>query len=464
MTLRVWVNDRPVGRLDRHGRGTTFVYDRDVDPADAVSLTMPVRTASYDSAYGLLPVFDTNLPEGILRHNIETSLAKAHGRVDPLDILRLTGRNQIGRIGVLPEDERPAHQASLGNIDELLDREATRALVNEIMDRYATRSGVSGAMPKVLVETGPNADAEDRDAHEHRRTLRTRDYILKFDAEDFPGLSLNEFFCLEAAREGGNVTIDARLNVDGRMLSVRRFDGEDGRRLGFEDLASLNARTARDKYSGSMERDLFRRVGEFSGDRRKENLEALFRLCVTNIAIRNGDAHLKNFALLFETADRGPFMLSPAYDLVTTTAWIEADMMALTYRGTKRWPNPDAVQQLGARAGLSRKGTREIVAEVGAGLRAVMPAMLAAFEAHGHGETGRRIAAAWNEGLTTSLGVEPGIASGAPPAKQARGGLSRGQTGKPPTGADVAGPPGAEDGRSPSEPSPFGDPTDPFRT
>lgn len=79
MTFRVWVNDRPVGRLDRHGKGTTFVYDRGVEPADAVRLTMPFRTASCDSADGLLPVFDTNLPEGLLRHNIENFLAKARG-------------------------------------------------------------------------------------------------------------------------------------------------------------------------------------------------------------------------------------------------------------------------------------------------------------------------------------------------------------------------------------------------
>ena len=434
MALRVWVNDRPVGRLDRHGRGTTFVYDRDVDPGDAVSLTMPVRTASYDSAYGLLPVFDTNLPEGVLRDTIQKLLAKAHGRVDPLDILRLTGRNQIGRIRVLQENETPARQASIRDINDLLDKEGTRAFVNEIVERFAPQSGVSGAMPKILVETDPHGDADDG-VHAHRRTIQTSDYILKFDAEDYPGLSLNEFFCLKAAREGGNVTADAQLNVDGRMLSVRRFDGEDGNRPGFEDLASLNARTAADKYAGSVETDLFKRLAEFSGNRRKENLEALYRLCVTNFAIRNGDAHLKNFALLFEDAERGPFTLSPAYDLVTTTAWIKTDMMALTYGGSKRWPKPDATRQLGARARLSLRRTRDIIEEVGAGLRIVMPTMLAAFEAHGQDAVGRRIATAWNEGLTMSLGVEPGT-------------VPHPELGKPVSNADGSNPPDVEDDQS----------------
>ena len=447
MTLRVWVNDRPVGRLDRRGRGTVFVYDRDVDPADAVSLAMPVGAASCDAAWGLLPAFDTNLPEGVLRERIEASLARAHGRVDALDILRLTGRNQIGRLRVLPEDARPGPRSSVDDIDGLLGREATRALADGMMDRHATHSGVSGAMPKVLVHAGPAGDGVSRD-----------DYIVKFDPDDYPGLSLTEFFCLEAARAAGNVTARARLGADGRMLPVRRFDGEDGRRPGFEDLASLNARTARDKYSGSMESALFRRVEAVSGDRWQENLEALFRLCVTSIALRNGDAHLKNVAVLFEDAESGPVMLAPAYDLVTTTAWVKADMMALTLGGTKRWPKPGALMLLGARAGLSAKEARNIVAEVAAGLRTVMPAMLEAFEAYGQGELGRRVAAAWDEGLTASLGEEPGGLDAAPAARRTRGGTPRGQAGPPSAGIDGSDPAGAEGTQLLPEPDPFGEP------
>ena len=260
-----------------------------------------------------------------------------------------------------------------------------------------------------LVQFEADPDAPRDPAEDHRQTIQTRDHILKFDAEDYSGLSLNEYHCLRAARAGGNDVAEARLNIDGRMLSVRRFDERDGTRLGFEDLASLNTKIAEDKYSGTIERDLFKRVGEFSGDARKENLGAQFRLCVTNFAIRNGDAHLKNFAILFDDADKGPFTLAPAYDLVTTIAYLEADMMALHYGGSKRWPKPGAVLQLGARATLGRQRAQEIINEAGAGLREALPVMLADFEARGMGEIGRKIAAAWNEGLVKSLGVDPGV-------------------------------------------------------
>ena len=404
MTLQVWIEDRPVGRLEKFGRGTSFTYNAGVKPTDAISLTMPVRITSYNCSYGLLPIFDTNLPEGALLERITAGLRKARGSVDEIDVLELTGGNQIGRIRVLPEGEVPERRTSIDDINEILEQQASRTLVNEIMTRYAVRSGVSGAMPKVLVDT----ESTDSSQGSTRQTIQTRDYILKFDAEDFPGLSLNEYHCMRAAwRAGVHRVAQTKLNVDGRMLSVRRFDHHDGHRTGFEDLASLNAKTSRDKYSGSIETDLFKRVREFSGATEKENLEALYRLCVINIALRNGDAHLKNFAMLYEDTTAGPIQLAPAYDLVTTTVYIEADMMALSLGGSKRWPKPATVLQLGARAGLSRQQAGQIMEDVATGLRLQMPEMLKDFKARGQDALGQKMVAAWNQGLTQSLGVKP---------------------------------------------------------
>lgn len=46
-----------------------FTYHPEVDQAQSVSLTMPVRLKSYASPVGSLhPIFDMNLPEGFLRN------------------------------------------------------------------------------------------------------------------------------------------------------------------------------------------------------------------------------------------------------------------------------------------------------------------------------------------------------------------------------------------------------------
>lgn len=404
MTLQVWVNDSKVGTLDRHGSGTTFVYDQGVQPSNAISLNMPVRTASYDHPYGLLPVFDTNMPEGILLDNLRRELSKAYGRADAFDILSETGKNQIGRVRVLKAGEEPQRKPSIPSIQEVLEAEATEAFVTDMFRKYGLRSGVSGAMPKVLLEEEVDSFF---DPENQRITIETQDYILKFDAADYPGLSLNEYHCLKVARLAGNKTADCYLGKHGRTLAVQRFDNLDGHRSGFEDLASLNAMTSEEKYSGTIEKALFATIKNFSAENAKQNLNELYRQIVTSIALRNGDAHLKNYAVLFDDAEKGPFTLAPAYDIVTTKAYIASDMMAATYGGSKRWPKPKAVEQMAIRAMLTSQQAKAIISEVGAAVKEAMPDMIEDFKRFEMLEVGLRVAACWNEGVTESLGMDP---------------------------------------------------------
>lgn len=409
-SLRVWVNNTPVGRLARHGDGTTFVYDDGVSPSHAISLTMPVRVASYDTHFGMLPIFDTNLPEGVLKDRIRNALSKArNAKIDAIDVLSITGGNQIGRIRVLPDGEVPVRRQPIGKISDILDRETSKALVAEITDRYALRSGVSGAMPKVLLDD-MGRDEEDGaviDSSGKRSTIQTRDYILKFDDKDYPGLSLNEYHCLEVARGAGLRVAEAELSRDGKMLAVKRFDEVGDQRAGFEDFASLNGLTSDRKYEGQVEKNLFKVLDMISdGDSRKQNLEDLYRLVVTNVALRNGDAHLKNYAVLFEDAQDGPVRLAPAYDIVTTRAWITNDMMAMKYGGTNRWPNENMLMQMGARAKLSPSRAADIMRDVGEAIQKRLLIMMEDLEDRGMGDLAGRIAHEWNEGLVRSLGME----------------------------------------------------------
>jgi serine/threonine-protein kinase HipA len=61
-------------------------------------------------------------------------------------------------------------------------------------------------------------------------------------------------------------------------------------------------------------------------------------LIALNCALRNGDAHLKNFAVLYDDV-RGEAHLAPAYDIVTTTVYLPQDRMALTLNGKNLWPS-----------------------------------------------------------------------------------------------------------------------------
>jgi len=101
----------------------------------------------------------------------------------------------------------------------------------------------------------------------------------------------------------------------------------------------LNGRRTDQKYSGSCETRVLRRFQQFANSPTvAEQSLQLFRLIVFNRAIRNGDAHLKNFGVIYDDV-KGAAHLAPAYDLVITTAYIPKDRMALTINGSTEWPS-----------------------------------------------------------------------------------------------------------------------------
>jgi len=52
--------------------------------------------------------------------------------------------------------------------------------------------------------------------------------------------------------------------------------------------------------------------------------------------VKNGDAHLKNFGVLYDQPGSA-VRLAPVYDVVTTTAYLAQDVPALSIAGTKKW-------------------------------------------------------------------------------------------------------------------------------
>ncbi len=142
---------------------------------------------------------------------------------------------------------------------------------------------------------------------------------------------------------------------------------EDGTYTGFEDFAVLNGRQTADKYRGSYETSIFKRLRDFgSVTALNADSERLFKLLVLNCAVRNGDAHLKNFGVLYPSIE-GPVSLAPVYDIVTTTAYLPGDRMALTLDGSTQWPSAAVLQRFGETRGIaspsSTRATLEQVAQ-----------------------------------------------------------------------------------------------------
>jgi serine/threonine-protein kinase HipA len=402
--IRVWADQRPSGILDRfEPRGSTFSYDCGLDPGLAISLTMPPRSASWNISPGLAPIFEMNLPEGALRERLRLACAKATGSFDDIDLLSTVGRSQIGRIRYTGMGDELDEAVPFQSVDEILTSRRGGELYRDLTERFASSSGVSGVQPKVLIRdenTFTGGAAKSR----FPASFRGATHIVKFfDLAKHPHLAANEYFCLKAAETAGLTVPPYYLAEDGGALVMERFDlRPDGTYRGFEDFCVLNGRRTDQKYSGSYETRVMRRFQQFADSTAsvEESLQ-LFKLIVFNCAIRNGDAHLKNFGVLYDDV-QGAAHLAPAYDLVTTTAYIPKDRMALTLNGSTEWPSGrDLMRFAEGRSLASQREIRAVIEQVCDALSQTASTMIASLEnAPGFREVGDCIIAEWNRGIS----------------------------------------------------------------
>jgi serine/threonine-protein kinase HipA len=368
---------------------------------------MPVRTASWDAPYGLVPIFDMNLPEGSLRAYLMRSFAKATGTFDDFDLLAVVGRTQIGRVRYSAPDAQLSEDVPFQSIDEILRARRGGELFDYLLDKFAIHSGLSGIQPKIMIRGVQDVPATSDD--QQSQSFRTATHIVKlWEPNEYPELAANEFFCLSAAKELGLTVPEFQLSDDGHALVVKRFDlRDDGLYLGYEDFCVLNGLTTAEKYKGSYETRLFKRAREFIDvEYRASALEDLFKLFVLNCVIRNGDAHLKNFGIIYDDVT-GPARLAPVYDVVSTQPYLPKDAMALTLNGSTDWPNRRQLTVLGqTRSDLTLQAISRIFEQTADVVSKIARDMDEYFKTKAkHNEIGNRMLAAWSAGIRESLGL-----------------------------------------------------------
>lgn len=362
--LEVLAGGRRAGTLARSDtEEDSFLFDY-VDGCraeDAISLLMPVARDQLASSGGLLPIFEMNLPEGALRERLRLLFAKAVPNLDDLELLAIIGQSQIGRLRYARPnadlDEVPPQ-----DLKKILTYSGTDDLFQDLVERYATYSGVSGLQPKVLLRVA--------DTRLPRATHRGATHIVKsFDPREYPELAANEFFCMRAAEHAGIPIPRVQLAENRQILVVERFDlRADGIYLGVEDFCVLDGRRAHGRYDASYE-GVARRIGQFiSPGLQRTAMEQFFSMLALSCAVENGDAHLKNFAVLYEHPE-SEVGLAPAYDVVCTTVYMPRDTLALTLNDSKEFPDRKRLVAFGKVAcGLPEKKCAEILGQVSKGV------------------------------------------------------------------------------------------------
>jgi len=350
-SLNVSVGGVGSGQLLRH---SVYEYRYATPEADqpSVALQMPARQPTWQAG-DLFPSMDQNLPEGDLFMRLRAMFPKQS--LTPMHLLALGGQNGIGRLGFTLQN-RPAPGA--GRVIDKATLLATRyspSVFDELVAAYlSTGAGIAGMQPKIMVPDRP--------------TVPVPSLIVKAASETYPGLAANEFLCLSAAKRAGILTPTFALSDDGQMLVLDRFDLVDAgegktRRLGFEDVAALGGLRVRDtladrKYHGSYQQvaELLRKFMLHSDD-----LHRFFEQVAFSVMVRNGDAHLKNFGLLYSSEK--DLRLAPMFDVVTTAVYrytqyaggpeLEDRTLALKLfsgkHGSKVYPTTEALLDFGRR-------------------------------------------------------------------------------------------------------------------
>jgi serine/threonine-protein kinase HipA len=339
------------GQLEHSGRHV-FAYDPALltTPSAAISLTMPMRLASYEHTL-MLPALQTFMPEGFIAERIRERFGKTF-KMNDMALLALSSGDAIGRLRVSLSREALANNATIA-LRELLADQGNRALFDDLCERFLFGSAISGVQPKVLVsatsEVVPfkKTNREDKLSLEARAAVKTAQYIVKAGEISLPNLAANEFHCLSIAKKAGLIVPDFWLSEDEKRLILARFDRIDNSAIGFEDMVSLQGKQNVDKYDGSYESIAKAIVLNASPAHLASSLKALFEIVALSVVLRNGDAHLKNFGLLYTDPTSDDCRLAPTYDIVTTTMYLASDRMALSLGRDRAWPTDAALVKFG---------------------------------------------------------------------------------------------------------------------
>lgn len=360
-TLHVSTTQGYAGLLSKEGQHV-FGYASDVvaddDDARSIALSMPVRAESYQTT-PMLPAFQTFLPEGFLANRIVEKFSKTM-RVDDMALLALSGGNAIGRIRVSQSREFDTDKANSESLKEILGSTGSKELFEYLCDRYLIASGISGIQPKVILEAtddlATNTKNKPRAPKSAGKTgigeksaLRGRSLIVKVSGDDYPHLTENEFHCLSIARKLQLPVPNFWLSEDRNRLAIERFDIDEktGDFLGFEDMVSLQGKVNERKYEGSYENVALAIRQNATPAWLQQSLNEFFASVALSMVLKNGDAHLKNFGLLYTHPEADDCRLSPLYDVVCTTVYLPKDLPALSLARQKTWPARDVLVAFG---------------------------------------------------------------------------------------------------------------------
>ena len=335
--LDIFLGETRVGTIARlDGDASIFTFD-EVYLADQ---NRPTLSLAYKDANGEIidetrsyrtkiePFFSNLLPEGTLRDY----LARRAGvkAVREYHLLAQLGHDLPGAVRAVAVD---AEETEVDELDEeAAGKQAERALrfsLAGVQLKFSAikAQGKNGGLTIPVTGSGGN-------------------WIVKLPSARHPEVPEAEFAAMKLAAKIGIDVPDIDLvpldQIDGipegitrygkSAFAIRRFDrGEEGP-VHTEDFAQVFGVFADDKYENASYRQI---LSVLAIETDEQSVIEFVRRLTYSVLIGNGDMHLKNWSLIYP--DRRNALLAPAYDLLSTLAYIPGDDAALKFHSSREW-------------------------------------------------------------------------------------------------------------------------------
>ena len=333
--IEIFHNQNAIASFIKDNRNFIIDY-KNFDIKNSIALSLPNTQKIYLYDYKFPPFLESFLPEGYLYEIFKNLLSKEYGTVDDYLIFSLLSSNIQSRVEFLSDLQNNIEFPTL-DIDEILTNDSNDTF-NSLLQTFLNKNAISGVQPKTIALL------------KEKENLDTKEYIIKTWGSEYQDLALNEYFCLRAVQKAGVKTANIKLSKNNRFLIVEKFTlKSDGSFYGFEEILSLMDKNKESKYDGSYEQ-IAKTIYSYT-TYKKESMVAFYKTVVMNYLLKNGDAHLKNFGLLYDDDFKNIFY-SPVYDVVNTVVYIYKDKPALMLEGKKIWHSKDTLIKFGQKSCL----------------------------------------------------------------------------------------------------------------
>ncbi|QIB66121.1 type II toxin-antitoxin system HipA family toxin [Kineobactrum salinum] len=281
----------------------------------------------------LHPVLSNLLPEGALREYLAQAL-KTHAD-NEFELFAYLGQDLPGALiaTAIEPDAVP---------DYVLDDTAKASAVKSVVQDEKKRFSLAGVQMKFSMR-------ESDGRYQIAESGGLGDWIIKTPSTTHKHVPLNEYTAMHLAELAGVTIPDIRLVEMDKLeqlpainlpnehyaFAIRRFDRHEGERIHMEDFAQILVKYPQEKYRSANYQNIGKILYAYAEDGLGDVQQFARRLLV-NILLANGDAHLKNWSVLYP--DKVTPTLSPAYDIVTTRVYMGDEReFALNLGKSKDW-------------------------------------------------------------------------------------------------------------------------------